>query len=86
MSTNIVQSSNQKCLELHNCVPIILGIFWGGPTDPPFTCNILGCVLRNSYTIKMLKMSPKSVWVKSPLFSRYKAKKKKRKKIPPFLN
>ena len=34
MSTNIVQSVHQKCLELHNFVPIFLKIFWGGPQTP----------------------------------------------------
>ena len=38
MSTNIVQSVHQKCLELHNFVPIVLIFFsGGGPPDPPFT-------------------------------------------------
>ena len=34
MSTNIVQSVHQKCLELHNFVPIFLKFSGGGPPDP----------------------------------------------------
>ena len=41
MSTNIVQSVHQKCLELHDFVPFFLKLFWGRtprtpPPPPPF--------------------------------------------------
>ena len=37
MSTTIVQSAYQKCLELYDFVQIFLNIFGGGggPQDPP---------------------------------------------------
>ena len=35
MGTTIVQNVYQKCLELHDIVPIFLKFFWG--PDPPFS-------------------------------------------------
>ena len=35
MGTTIVQSAYQKCLELHDFVPIFLEFSGGGPPDPP---------------------------------------------------
>ena len=38
---NIVQSVHQKCLELHNFVPIFLIFFLGeDPRPPSFTCIV----------------------------------------------
>ena len=35
MGTTIVQSAYQKCLELHDFVPIFFKIFWGSTRRPP---------------------------------------------------
>ena len=52
MNTNIVLSVHQKCLELHNFVPIFLKFSGGGPPDPPFYLYCLRICfkkLRNVY-------------------------------------
>ena len=72
MSTNIVQSVHQKCLELHNCVPIFLKIRWGG-LQPPFHLYCLMMCFKKLRNFCTVKMSPASVWY-HPLL---KAKKKK---------
>ena len=35
MGTTIVESAYQKCLALHDFVPIFLKIFWGRTPRPP---------------------------------------------------
>ena len=55
MSTNIVQSVLQKCLELHNFVPIFLKIFWGSTPRPPFHLYFLRMCFKKLRHFYMLK-------------------------------
>ena len=60
MSTNIVQRVHQKCLELHNFVPIFLFFFLGEDPRPPFHLYCLRMCfkkLRNFYTVKMKNLN-----------------------------
>ena len=69
-----IQSVHQKCLELHNIVPIFLKIFWGRTPDPPPPLSLI---------FILIKMSPTSVWY-HPLLKSKKKKKKMRPPPPPF--
>ena len=93
MGTTIVQSAYQKCLELHDFVPIFLKFFWGRTPRPPSLPGISKGyfeILALLKTCLCFFLVVFLFWQNYPpppflLKSKKKKKKKKKKRAPPFL-
>ena len=72
MSTNIVQSVHQKCLELHNLVSIFLILFLREDPQHPHSPVLSKDVFKEIIIFYTVKMSPTSVLVPSFLVKKQK--------------
>ena len=87
MSSTIVQSAYQKCLELYDFVPIFLKIFWGRTPPPiPGISKGMSCTVKTySYGLFVVVVVFLQNYPPPPFLLKSK-KKKKKKRAPLFWN